>query len=126
MRSLSFIMLLLLSFSVLAPKPAVAMYMTSADLARTCLSERSQDIYACTNYIAGVVDYHVLMQSFGTAPTIDFCMPDYISMQQAAVIVMAYMRTAPQNDDFIAATVVPLALHKAFPCTAKTVKKKKK
>lgn len=119
--------LFFLMLGAAAPRPAAAMYMTSADLARTCLSERSQDIYACTNYIAGVVDYHILMQSFGTAPTIDFCMPEYISMQQAAVIVMAYMRTAPQNDDFIAATVVPLALHKAFPCSAvKPVKKKKK
>lgn len=105
---------------------AAAMYRTSADLARVCLSERSQDIYACTNYIAGVIDYHVLMQSLGTTPTIDFCLPDSVSMQQAAVIVMAYMQGAPQNDDFIAATVVPMALHKTFPCKAPTAAKKKK
>lgn len=102
------------------------MYVSSAELASTCQSERSQDIYACMNYIAGVIDYHVLMQSLGTAPTIDFCLPESINMQKAAVIVMAYMRAAPQNDDFIAAAAVPMAMNKAFPCAPDTPRKKGK
>ena len=120
--------ILVTALVLLSLRPASAMFMSSADLGRMCLSDRSQDIYGCTNYIAGVIDYHALMQSFGTAPTIDFCLPESVSKQQVAVIVMAYMRTSPQNDDFVAATVVPLALNKAFPCAVAkpAVKKKKK
>ncbi|MDE1151706.1 MAG: Rap1a/Tai family immunity protein [Micavibrio sp.] len=108
------------------PRPAAAQYMMTKDLARDCLSDKKEKVAACIYYITGVIDYHFLMQSFGTAPTIDFCLPESISKEQAAVLVMAYLRTAPQNDDFIAAATVPLALNKAFPCDAPRAKKKKK
>ena len=109
-----------------APKPAAAQYVMTKDLARDCLSDKRERMAGCIYYITGVIDYHFLMQSFGTAPTIDFCLPESISKEQAAVIVMAYLRTSPQNDDFIAAATIPLALNKAFPCKAAEPKKKKK
>lgn len=103
--------------------PARAMYMSSADLSARCQSDRSEDIHACTSYVAGVIDYHLLLQSLGTNPTMPFCMPESINMQQAAVIVMAYLKTAPQHDAFVAASAIPLAINKAFPCAAPKKKK---
>ncbi len=108
------------------PRPALAQYLSARDLAYSCLSDKKEQMSACINYIAGVIDYHTLMMSFGTAPTIDFCLPESISKEKAAVIVMAYLRTSSQNDAFTAAAVVPLALNKAFPCRPAPVKKKKR
>lgn len=81
-----------------------------------CLGDRKEEMAACINYVAGVIDYHLVMQSFGTAPTIAFCIPDNISKEEAAVLVMVYLRNAPENDPFTAAATIPLALSKAFPC----------
>jgi hypothetical protein len=102
---------------------AQAMYLSSADLAAKCISDRSEDIHDCTSYVAGVIDYHMLLQSLGTNPTMPFCMPESVSMQQAAVIVMAFLKTAPQHDAFVAASAIPLAINKAFPCAAPKKKK---
>lgn len=102
--------------SLLWAAPSQAMYFSSAELAVKCMSDRPEDIHDCTSYVAGVIDYHLLLQSMGTVPTMPFCMPESISMQQAAVVVMAYLRTAPQHDAFVAAAAIPLAINKAFPC----------
>lgn len=96
--------------------PAQAMYLSSADLEQRCASEKQEDLYACMSYIAGVIDYHTMMLSLGTAPTIEFCLPADTSLPQAAGAVMAYLKAAPQHEDFIAAGTVPLALNKVFPC----------
>lgn len=122
----AFAALLILSALCLRPQPAPAQYLMTKDLALKCLSDKKEDMAACIYYVTGVIDYHTLMQSFGTAPTIDFCLPESISKEQAAVLVMAYLKTSPQNDDFIAASSVPLALNKVFPCTAAPAPRKKK
>lgn len=108
------------------PAPAVAQYVSTRDLAYLCLGNKKEQMSACINYVAGVIDYHTLMLSFGTAPTIDFCLPESISKEQAAVVVMAYLKTSSQNDAFTAAATIPLALNKAFPCRAAPKKHKKK
>lgn len=105
-------------------RPAVAeIYVTGEELVRNCISESKQDNTACIYYIAGVIDYHSVLQSLAIAPTIDFCMPASISKEQAAVLVLAYMRQSPQHDAFIAATSIPLALNKVFPCRRAPKKK---
>lgn len=120
-------LLLALSFLAFAafPKAAAAQYMSTQELGRMCLSNKKEQMAACINYVAGVIDYHFLMTSFGTAPTIDFCLPDSITKEKAAVIVMAYLRTHANHDAFTAASVIPLALNKAFPCRVQPRKKKK-
>ena len=120
------VVLLVLAAFCLRPQAADAQYIMTKDLARKCLSDKKEDMASCIYYVTGVIDYHTLMQSFGTAPTIDFCLPESISKEQAAVLVMAYLKTSPQNDDFIAASVVPLALNKVFPCSAAQPARKKK
>ncbi len=125
-NALAALAVLLCFAAVFKPTPAAAQYVMTKDLARDCLSDKRERMAGCIYYITGVIDYHFLMQSFGTAPTIDFCLPESISKEQAAVIVMAYLRTSPQNDDFIAAATIPLALNKAFPCRAEQPAHKKK
>ena len=112
----------LLAF-MLAAKPAHAAYLTTADLQRDCLSGKKEKISGCLNYIAGIIDYHILMQSLGTNPTIDFCLPANLSLEDAGVAVMVYLRKYPQHDAFIASAAVPLALNKAYPCRAPPPKK---
>lgn len=110
--------------ALVAARPAAAQYLTGEELVRNCISENKQDNTACIYYITGVIDYHAVLQSLAIAPTIDFCLPETITKEQAAVLVLAYMRQQPQHDPFAAATVVPMALNKVFPCR-KTAPKKK-
>lgn len=98
------------------PREAPAQYMSTRDFASFCLGQKKEEMSACINYVAGVVDYHMILQSFGTAPTIDFCLPEDMTKEQAAVAVMVYLRTMTQNDAFTAAATIPLALNRKFPC----------
>ena len=97
-------------------RPAAAAYVTGDELAKTCQGGKPLEIFSCMNYIAGVIDYHVMMQSLGTAPTIDFCLPEGLPLEKAAVVVMLYLEKSPQHDAFIAAPAVAMALHEAYPC----------
>lgn len=112
--------------SLLYMPPASAAYVTGDELAASCEGDTPQDIFTCTGYIAGVIDYHVIMQSLGTTPTIDFCLPETLSLDAAAFTVMQYLKKAPQHDSFIAAPTVTMALHEKYPCGPVAVKKKKK
>lgn len=115
---------LLLGALLAAPRPAAAQFLTGEELVRNCISENLQDKTACIYYITGVIDYHAVLQSLAIAPTINFCLPAEITKEQAAVLVLAYMRQQPQHDPFAAATVVPMALNKVFPCRKAAPKKK--
>lgn len=74
---------------------------------------------ACQAYIAGVIDYHMLMKSLGTAPTIDFCVPNTEKMSKLQDIVWVYLEENRQHSDFIAAPAVTLALYAYYPCKKK-------
>ncbi len=121
-----------LLFLCVASLPARAAYVTGDDLLKLCRSGKPKEIYACMNYVAGVIDYHVMLQSLGTAPATDFCLPDDLTIEKAAVTVMVYLQRSPQDGAFIAAPTVALALSEAYPCTdaapppKKPAKKKKK
>lgn len=104
--------------------PAPAQYVSTSELGQLCVSEKKEHMSACINYVAGVIDYHQLMMSFGTAPTIDFCLPESVTKEKAAALVLDYLRTQPQHDAFTAASTIPLALNKVYPC--EPVKKKSK
>lgn len=72
---------------------------------------------ACQAYIAGILDYHALIKSMGTAPGIDFCVPENMPMNQVHDRVQSYvMRNRQQHNSFIAAPGVALGLYNAFPC----------
>lgn len=105
-----------------------AQYLAGQDLLMLCLSEDQDKVFSCLNYIAGVIDYHIVMQSLGTTPTIDFCLPAKMPIEDAAVNVMRYLKKSPQHQAFIAAPAVTLALHEVFPCAPpkKKIKSKSK
>ncbi len=82
---------------------------------------------ACQAYIAGVLDYHNLIRSMGTAPSVDFCVPEDVSMKdiQAKVTQYLYENRASQGP-FIASPAVSLGLFKAYPCAGKKAKPQEK
>lgn len=83
---------------------------------------------ACQAYIAGVLDYHNLIHSLGTAPTVDFCVPEEVDMYELQTRVESYVfKNKEEHMGFIAAPGVALALYSYYPCksAAKSVKKKK-
>jgi hypothetical protein len=71
---------------------------------------------ACQAYISGVIDYHQLLRSLGTSPSIDFCIPDAVKPGELQNIVWKYLEENAQNDAFIAAPAVSLAVFDVFPC----------
>lgn len=72
---------------------------------------------ACQGYIAGVLDYHTLVRSLGTAPSVDFCVSADVSMNALQQQVVDYMtRHQKQHNGFIAAPGIALALFEKYPC----------
>ena len=118
---LTIICLFLLFFS----GQAKAAYVTSGILLENCQSDKAEKLFSCMNYIAGVIDYHVFMQSLGTTPTTDFCLPNNLSIEEASVVVIAYLKKSPQHTYFTAPPAIILALQESFPCAPAEVPKKK-
>lgn len=125
-----FLFLATLFLSSYAQADDKAGFFSGAYLKGLCESDRSGGEIvkgghtACQAYIAGVVDYHKLMKSLGTAPTIDFCVPNTAPMKRLQNIVYVYLAKNPQNNDFVASPAVTLALYEYYPC--KVPKKKYK
>ncbi len=46
---------------------------------------------ACQAYIAGILDYHNLQRSLGTAPTVDFCVPNDANLKTLQAQVYSYV-----------------------------------
>lgn len=102
-------------------RTAHAQFMTGADLTQNCAATSGADaINRCLGYIAGVIDYHIVMQSLGTNPSTDFCLPEGVVLEQAAVAVLGYLQNKPEHQGFIAAPAVVLAMSAVYPC--RTVK----
>lgn len=74
---------------------------------------------ACQAYIAGVIDYHDLLRSLGTSPSVDMCVPNTVKMNDVQNIILRYLEKNAQHDPFTAAPAVALALFEAYPCPAK-------
>jgi hypothetical protein len=71
----------------------------------------------CQSYIAGVVDYHNLIHSLGTSPSVDFCVPENASLEMLQEIVVRYIaQNKEAHGPFVASPAVALALFEAFPC----------
>lgn len=104
--------------------PAAAAFVTGEELVKECQSSDARNIYACMNYVAGVIDYQLVQQSLGTEPSVDFCLPDDISIQKAAVTVMLYLEKNPMQGTFIAAPAVTMALQQAYPCAPVKTRRK--
>lgn len=72
---------------------------------------------ACQGYIAGVMDYHNLISSLGTAPSVDFCVPAGTSLREVQLKIYKYIKeNHHEQGPFNAAPGVALGLFKAYPC----------
>jgi hypothetical protein len=120
MRNFLFLLCFLTLAAVIRPDHAQAQWMTGAELSQSCaVGEQAQEIYRCLGYIAGVVDYHVVLQSLGTIPSTDFCLPEDLKVEEAAIQVLAYMKNKPEHAGFIAAPAIVMALGQVYPCVRK-------
>ncbi len=78
---------------------------------------------ACQSYIAGVMDYHNLIRSLGTSPSVDFCVPEGIGLNEIQGKVAAYIyKHKQQHGAFVASPAVALALYNYYPCGGKKKK----
>ncbi len=108
--------------SVLAAPQAHAIegaLMTGKTLTLLCTSTKDDDQFSCQSYIAGIIDYHHLIKSLGTAPSVDFCIPKEVTMGQLKQLVTQYIIAHTEHQDFIAAPGVAMALYNAHPCKKK-------
>ena len=78
---------------------------------------------ACQAYIAGVIDYHDLLRSLGTAPSVDFCVPNTVVMNELQDVVWKYLEKNTQHNAFSASPAVALALFEKYPCPSKKKKR---
>jgi len=111
------ILLVLVLLSCLFSVRADAAYVTGAVLKGYCSSEDPKDVLNCANYIAGIIDYNEFMQTMGVDPGIGFCLPKGVSIEEASFIVMKFLKENPNQDAFVAASSVIMALGKEYPCS---------
>ena len=90
--------------------------MTGKALAVLCSSKEEKDVFACQTYIAGVIDYHRLIRGLGVVPSVDFCLPKDLTMEQVRRIVYNYLIRRNEHHDFIAAPAVAMSLYQYYPC----------
>lgn len=110
------VMLVGVGYFMVPATPAESAYMTGDLLLRKCATKEDERGFSCRGYIAGVIDYHRLVRSLGTAPSVDFCIPSGTNMDIVTEVVIEYLASNPQHEDFIAAPAVAMALYQAFPC----------
>lgn len=124
-RSLVMLFLAVALFVSFIPRPAFAVRFTGGYLMQMCgVDKDGKEVApgahsACQSYISGVVDYHVLIRSLGTAPSVDFCIPKNVTLNDLQLIVETYLfKHEQEHRDFVAAPAVALALYEAFPCSS--------
>jgi hypothetical protein len=104
------------------PRPAHATRFSGAYLLHLCeMDKKGHELVkgghnACQSYIAGVMDYHNVLQVLKLAPKIDICVPEKVTMNQVHMIVLKYLRAHSEHDAYIAAPAVTMALYQAYPC----------
>ncbi len=120
-------LVLLMVFLVFTfPFKAQAAEFSGSYLVQMCASDKEgKEIIpgghiACQAYISGVVDYHILIRSLGTAPSVDFCIPENTSLYDLQKKVFVYLlRHKEEHGGFVAAPAVSLALFESYPCKKK-------
>jgi hypothetical protein len=98
-------------------------FISGAYLHKLCETDRiGNEIFksahaSCQSYIAGIIDYHKLLKSLDTAPSIDFCVPNTVKLSVLQKQVWSYLNSNAQHDDFNAAPAVTIALFQNYPCS---------
>lgn len=71
---------------------------------------------ACQAYIAGVIDYHSILQAGKALPNLSICIPETVTLSELHDVVLNYLQNSPQHDSFAGAPVVTLALRQIYKC----------
>lgn len=115
--------------SILSARPLYAAQFSGDYLLSMCASDKDgRELVkgghmTCQAYIAGVLDYHNLIRSLGTAPSVDFCIPDGIGLNTLQTQVASYLfKNKEQHGAFVASPAVALAMHTYYPCGKKKAK----
>lgn len=121
MRNACFVFLIALVF-VAAPNAQAARF-SGEYLLKVCSSdEDGKEVMkggyvACQAYIAGIIDYHNLIHSMGTSPSVDFCVPEEAGLNTIQKQVRSYIfKNRHQHSAFTAAPAVALGLYAYYPC----------
>ena len=115
-------LLMLLAVLLFPAIPARSAQISSEYLIHVCSSDKKgKEIVegghiTCQAYVAGVMDYHALLSSLGTSPSVNFCVPSNVELGDLQMVVLSYLLRNPQHKGFIASPAVALALYEAFPC----------
>lgn len=89
--------------------------MSGNKLLSVCESSAAWDRSACTAYVAGVVD--LLEQlAFRDGVKCWAAIPQQVTIDQMADIVLKYLREHPENRHYAGASNVGLAIEGTFPC----------
>lgn len=130
MARLTIVMCVLVGSAALSGGAARAREFSADYLLQMCSSTRAGaetvpgGHIACQSYLAGVIDYHVLLRSLGTAPSVDFCLPKDADLDLIQKVVTLYLMRNRQHESFVAAPAVALALYQMWPCKVQSKKKK--
>lgn len=126
------LILALAAFMILSLSPSHAARFSGDYLISVCgVDEDGKELApgahtACQAYIAGVLDYHNLLSSLGTSPSVSFCVPEDVSMNNLQIAVHRYfVKNRGEHAKFVAAPGVALALYEIFPCEGSSVSVKK-
>lgn len=116
-----FIFLFLLLIPLTSHGQETGAHISGAYLQEVCERVRGQEKVkgghaTCQAYIAGLIDYHHLLRSLGSAPSIDICVPNTVKLRDLQDIVWKYLKDNPDHAAFNAAPAVGLALFDVFPC----------
>lgn len=121
---------LLVAALLLMPQTSKAAEFSGDYLLHMCSSDKDgKEItpgghVACQAYIAGVLDYHTLIRSLGTSPSVDFCVPKDVGLNDLQKQVVRYLiLNKSEHGGFIASPGVALALFEKYPCPTKKKKK---
>jgi hypothetical protein len=113
---LIFCLLMALLFAPISARALDGPLMKGRALQLLCTSSKTDDLFSCQSYIAGIIDYHNLLKSLGAAPSVDFCVPQAVTMSQLKQVVTIYIAAHTEHQDFIASPGVVMALYNAYPC----------
>ena len=113
--------MIIVSFVVLAPAPAqeakVSAFRNGNELYEGCTSNNQAKQAYCLGYVAGVIDLQRDAQSTDPALiAIKLCVPRGVTLKQVADVVVDYLRRNPKSRHNTAASLVELALMRAWPC----------
>jgi len=91
-------------------------FMTARQLLQACESTEPFHYGSCLNYIAGTIDTFNMLMNLGAVPGDAYCLPGDTTQTRVRFVTVAYLKSNPELQGYVAADQVVRALNEAFPC----------